>query len=78
MNRLAFSVIVLILSECILRKVGRMKSVKESWSNLEELYTETSLPSKMLVERFFSFKPDQSRGINKNVDEFTKLVKILN
>ncbi|XP_057770222.1 putative late blight resistance protein homolog R1B-16 [Salvia miltiorrhiza] len=76
LNRLALSAIVLNLSECVLRKVGRMTSAKELWSKLEELYTGTSLPSKIfLIERFFRFKLDLNKKIDENVDEFTKLVQ---
>ncbi|KAK4385413.1 Retrovirus-related Pol polyprotein from transposon TNT 1-94 [Sesamum angolense] len=46
------------------------------WDKLEELYTETSLPSKLfLLEKFFRYKLDMSKNIDENIDEFTKLIQ---
>ncbi|KAL2243405.1 UNVERIFIED_CONTAM: Retrovirus-related Pol polyprotein from transposon TNT 1-94 [Sesamum indicum] len=43
---------------------------------LEELYTETSLPSKLfLLENFFKYKLDLSKNIDENLDDFTKLIQ---
>ncbi|KAL0431231.1 UNVERIFIED_CONTAM: hypothetical protein Sradi_0749100 [Sesamum radiatum] len=57
-------------------KVGNQSSARELWDRLEELYTESSLPSKLfLLEKFFRYKLDLSKNIDENVDEFTKLVQ---
>ncbi|KAL0366231.1 UNVERIFIED_CONTAM: hypothetical protein Sradi_3513200 [Sesamum radiatum] len=59
-----------------LRKVGTQNSAKELWEKLEELYTETSLPTKLfLLEKFFKYKLDLSKNIDENIDEFTKLIQ---
>ncbi|CAH9139773.1 unnamed protein product [Cuscuta epithymum] len=75
MNESACSIIYLNLSDCVLRKVGILESAKSLWDKLEELYTETSLPSRMfLLEKFFKFRLDMSKDIEENLDVFTKLI----
>ncbi|KAL0342024.1 UNVERIFIED_CONTAM: Retrovirus-related Pol polyprotein from transposon TNT 1-94 [Sesamum calycinum] len=72
----AYSSIILNLSDSVIRKVGKQNSAKELWDRLEELFTETSLPSKLfLLEKFFRYKLDMSKNIDENIDEFTKLVQ---
>ncbi|KAL0322887.1 UNVERIFIED_CONTAM: hypothetical protein Sangu_1908000 [Sesamum angustifolium] len=72
----AYSSIILNLSDSVIRKVGKQESAKELWNKLEELYTETSLPSKLfLLENFFRYKLDLSKNIDENIDDFTKLIQ---
>ncbi|KAL2237841.1 UNVERIFIED_CONTAM: hypothetical protein Sindi_0975800, partial [Sesamum indicum] len=72
----AYSSIILNLSDSILRKVGKQNSARDLWKELEELYTETSLPSKLfLLEKFFRYKLDLFKDIGENLDDFTKLVQ---
>ncbi|KAL0324451.1 UNVERIFIED_CONTAM: Retrovirus-related Pol polyprotein from transposon TNT 1-94 [Sesamum calycinum] len=72
----AYSSIILNLSDSVIRKVGKQNTAKELWDKLEELFTETSLPSKLfLLENFFRYKLDMSKIIEENIDEFTKLVQ---
>ncbi|KAL0340055.1 UNVERIFIED_CONTAM: hypothetical protein Sradi_4522300 [Sesamum radiatum] len=72
----AYSSIILNLSYSVIRKVGKQESAKELWKKLEELYTETSLPSKLfLLEKFFRYKLDLSKNIDENIDDFTKLIQ---
>ncbi|KAL0451865.1 UNVERIFIED_CONTAM: hypothetical protein Slati_1164600 [Sesamum latifolium] len=48
----------------------------ENCGKLEELYTESSLPSKLfLLEKFFRYKLDVSKTIDDNIDDFTKLIQ---
>ncbi|KAL0435368.1 UNVERIFIED_CONTAM: hypothetical protein Sradi_0244700 [Sesamum radiatum] len=75
-DEFAYSSIILNLSDSVIRKVGNQSSARELWDRLEELYTESSLPSKLfLLEKFFRYKLDLSKNIDENVDEFTKLVQ---
>ncbi|KAK4407943.1 Retrovirus-related Pol polyprotein from transposon TNT 1-94 [Sesamum angolense] len=72
----AYSSIILNLSDSVIRKVGKQDSAKDLWNKLEELYTETSLPSKLfLLEKFFRYKLDLSKNIDENIDDFTKLIQ---
>ena len=46
------------------------------WDKLEELYTETSLPSKLfLLKKNFRYKLDLSKNVDENLDDFTKLIQ---
>ncbi|KAL0391481.1 UNVERIFIED_CONTAM: Retrovirus-related Pol polyprotein from transposon TNT 1-94 [Sesamum latifolium] len=75
-DEIAYSSIILNLSDTVIRKVGTQNSAKELWKKLEELYTETSLPTKLfLLEKFFKYKLDVSKNIDKNINEFTKLIQ---
>ncbi|KAK4410235.1 Retrovirus-related Pol polyprotein from transposon TNT 1-94 [Sesamum angolense] len=72
----AYSSIILNLSDSVIRKVGKQNTAKELWDRLEELFTETSLPSKLiLLEKNFRYKLDMSKNIEENIDEFTKQVQ---
>ena len=75
MNENACSIIYLNLSDSVIRKVDIIECAKTLWDKLTDLYTETSLPSKMfLLEKFFKFRLDMSRDIEENLDAFTKLI----
>ncbi|VFQ70890.1 unnamed protein product [Cuscuta campestris] len=57
------------------RKVGILECAKDLWNKLNELYTETSLLTKIfLLEKFFKFRLDMSKDIEENLDVFTKLI----
>ncbi|KAL2241037.1 UNVERIFIED_CONTAM: Retrovirus-related Pol polyprotein from transposon TNT 1-94 [Sesamum indicum] len=75
-DEFVYSSIILNLSDTVLRKVGKQNSSKDLWNKLKELYTETSLPSKLfLLEKFFKYKLDLSKNIDENLDDFTKLIQ---
>ncbi|KAL0367724.1 UNVERIFIED_CONTAM: hypothetical protein Sradi_3662500 [Sesamum radiatum] len=75
-DEVAHSSIILNLSDTVIRKVGNQNSARELREKLEELYTETSLPTKLfLLEKFFKYKLDLSKNIDDNIDEFTKLIQ---
>ncbi|CAH9069282.1 unnamed protein product [Cuscuta europaea] len=74
MNENACSVIYLNLSDSVIRKVGILESAKILWNKLDELYTETSLPSRMfLLEKFFQFRLDMSKDIEENLDDYSPI-----
>ncbi|KAK6160000.1 hypothetical protein DH2020_003381 [Rehmannia glutinosa] len=76
LDEFAYSSIILNLSDAVLRKVGKLTSAKALWEKLQELYTETSLPSKLfLLEKFFRFKLDLTKDMDENLDVFTKLIQ---
>ncbi|KAL0458873.1 UNVERIFIED_CONTAM: Retrovirus-related Pol polyprotein from transposon TNT 1-94 [Sesamum latifolium] len=75
-DEFAYSSIIMNLSDTVIRKVGNLTTAKELWDKLEELYTESSLPSKLfLLEKFFRYKLDVSKTIDDNIDDFTKLIQ---
>ena len=73
-DEIAFSTIILHLSDNILRKVDEVKSTAELWKKLEQLYLVKSLPNKIfLLEQFFGFKMDTTKDLDANIDDFNKL-----
>ncbi|KAH6780538.1 ERV-F provirus ancestral Env polyprotein [Perilla frutescens var. hirtella] len=76
MNEYALSSIMLNLSDSVLRKVCTIKSAKELWDKLDELYNLTSLSSRMfLLEKIFNYKLDLNNDMDANLDIFNKLVQ---
>jgi len=71
----AMNVIIVHVGDVVLRKIDHCKSVAEMWEPLNKLYMETSLPNRIYVElKFYSFKMNDTMSINKNVNEFLKIV----
>ena len=67
--------IILHLSDQILKKVVKEKSAAEMWMKLEQLYMTKALPNRIyLKQRFYGFKMDETKTIDENIDDFTKLV----
>ncbi|KAK6160801.1 hypothetical protein DH2020_004182 [Rehmannia glutinosa] len=76
LDEFAYSPIILNLYDSMLRKIGKLSSAKDLWNKLEELFTETSLPSKLfLLENFSRFKLDLTKDMDENLDVFTKLIQ---
>lgn len=76
LDELAYTSIILHLSDAVLRKVGKLKTTKELWEKLQSLYLLKSTPNKLyLLERFFSFKMDPSKDLDDNLNIFNKLVQ---
>lgn len=66
------------LSDMVLRKVIKSKTALEMWTALESTYQIKSLPNRFyLKQRFYSFKMDEDKNLDKNLDVFTKLVSDL-
>ena len=71
----ARNAIILSLSDQILKKVVKEKSTAEMWMKLEQLYMTKALPNRIyLKQRFYGFKIDETKTIDENINEFTKLV----
>jgi len=70
--------IILSLSDQILRKVVKEPTTAGMWLKLESLYMTKTLPTRIyLKQKFYSFKMNDQKSIDENVDEFTKLVSDL-
>lgn len=68
---IAYSTIILHLSDNVLRRVSKILKVKELWSKLEELYMPKTLTNIIfLKERFFCFKMEPSKSLEENLDDF--------
>lgn len=74
MAEIAFSTMILYLSDNVLRQVEEVTSAVDLWKRLEDLYLAKSLPNKIfLKERLFSFRMDPSKSIEANLDEFKRI-----
>jgi len=76
MDEVAYTSIILHLSNSILRKVGKLETTKELWEKLKKLYVKKSTSNKFyLLENFFSFKIDPYMNLDGNFNVFNKLVQ---
>ena len=63
-DELAYTSIILHLSDQVSRKVGKHDTAKALWDELKKLYLPKSLPNKLfLLEKFFSFRIDPTRDL---------------
>ena len=73
-DEIAYSTIILHLSDSILRKVDESKTTAELWKKLEKLYLVKTLPNKIfLLEQFFGFKMDTTKDLETNLNDFNRL-----
>lgn len=71
---LAYSTIMLHLSDNVLRRVSEIENVAQLWSKLESMYMSKSLTNKInLKEKLFNYKMDLSKGLEENLDEFNTI-----
>ncbi|CAM8968213.1 unnamed protein product [Rhodiola kirilowii] len=75
----AFNLIILSLSDSIIRKVSDCKTPTELWKKLEELFANQMAPNlAYLRATLYAFKMDASKSIDENLDEFLKIIILLN
>ena len=78
MLKKARNTIIMSLSDQILRKVIKEKTAAEMWLKLEQLFMSKALPTRIyLKQRFHSFKMDETKSIEENLDDFMKFVSDL-
>ncbi|WVZ25126.1 hypothetical protein V8G54_003670 [Vigna mungo] len=71
----ARSAIILCLGDKVLREVTKEKTAAEIWAKLESLYMTRSLAHRLcLKQQLFSFKMSESRMIEEQIAEFSKIV----
>lgn len=69
-----YSLLILYLSDNLLRQVDEENIVVKISLKLESLYMTKSLTNKTyLKEQLFSFKMDPNKSLNDNLDEFKKI-----
>ncbi|GAB2295643.1 hypothetical protein Dimus_038371 [Dionaea muscipula] len=74
----AYNLIILNLSDSVLRKVDDCNTAIELWDKLESLYAKQSAPNLAYLKgTLFSWKMDMSKSLEDNIDEFIKLTLIL-
>ena len=63
----------------MLRKIKHCETAAAMWSTLDSLYMESSLPNRIYLQlKFYTFKMNDVKSINENVDNFLKVVADLN
>ncbi|CAA7059579.1 unnamed protein product [Microthlaspi erraticum] len=63
------------LSDVILRKVMDSPTSRDMWLALEEEYQAKSLPNRIyLKQQFASFRMDENKNLEDNLDTFLKLI----
>lgn len=77
-NRRVRSLLTMSLGDKILRKVMKEKTALDMWKALERSYQTKSLPNRIYMkQRFYSFKMEESKSLDENMDVFLKLVSDL-
>ena len=71
----AMNIIFLNVGDHVLRKIERCTTASETWATLEKLYMPKSLPNRVHAQlRLYSFKMQDSKTIDDNIDEFLKII----
>ena len=71
----AKDMIILNISNQVLRKIKHCTTVASMWYLLERLYMSRSFPNRIFVQsQFYTFKRDGSKTIEVNVYDFLKIV----
>ncbi|KAL5559095.1 hypothetical protein UlMin_035306 [Ulmus minor] len=75
MMELTYSTIILNLADNVLRKVDKEDTAAKVWLKLESLYmTKSVLGIAFIKEQLFSFKMDQGKSLDDNLEVFERLV----
>ena len=71
----AQSTLILSLKDRALREISRESSGVAIWRKLESLYMTKSLANRLyLKQRLYSFKMQEERSIEDQMDEFNKII----
>ncbi|CAM8902984.1 unnamed protein product [Rhodiola kirilowii] len=74
----AFNLMILSLSDSIIRKVSSCTTAIAVWDKLTELYANQMAPNlAYLKAALFAFKMDSAKSIDENLDEFLKMTIML-
>lgn len=75
----AKDLIVVNVGNQVLRKISHCEMADAMCEALNTLYTKASLPNRIYLQhKFYTFKMNDSKSIDANVDDFLKLVADLN
>lgn len=74
LQQLAFSLLILSLSDNVLRQVSKASSAAQVWLKLESLYMAKSLSNKIhLKDQLFTFKINPAKSLEENIDVFNEI-----
>jgi len=72
-------VIFLNVADKVLRKIELCKTAAEAWETLDRLFMIRSLPHRVYTQlSFYTFKMQENKKIDENIDDFLKIVADLN
>ncbi|CAM8959845.1 unnamed protein product [Rhodiola kirilowii] len=72
---LAYSTLILHLSDKVLREVSKETTAAGVWLKLEQLYMTKTLTNRIYLKRkLFGFKMDSSKSIEEHLDDFSKII----
>jgi len=75
MQEVAYNLLILNLSENILRQVNDDDTATKIWLKLESLYMTKSLSNKIyLKEQLFGFKMNPIKSLEENLDDFKVII----
>ena len=74
----AYNLLILNLSDAVLRKVDGLESAIEVWDKLKSIYSDQSAPNLAFLKgAIFNYKMDATKSIDENLDEFLKMNQLL-
>lgn len=69
------NLIFMSVGDQVLRKIDKCTTAAQAWSLLDRLYMTQSLPNRVHAQlRVYSFKMQESRSIDQNMDDFLKMI----
>jgi len=72
-------VIFLNVANKVLRKIELCQTAQEAWETLDRLFMIRSLPHRVYTQlSFYTFKMQENKKIDENIDDFLKIVADLN
>ena len=75
----AMNLIFMSVGDHVLRKLDKCTSAAEVWELLDRLYMAKILPNRVHAQlKVYSFRMQDSRTVDENVDDFLKLIADLN
>ncbi|TYK27723.1 Retrovirus-related Pol polyprotein from transposon TNT 1-94 [Cucumis melo var. makuwa] len=79
LEEVAYSTLIMNITDNVLRQVIEETTGFATWEILKSLYEKKDLSNKMFIrEKLFSFKMNQNKNLDENLDEFKKLTNALN
>lgn len=74
----AKNLIFLNVGDHVMRKIDRSETAAKTWLKLEKLYMAQALPNRVHSQlKFYTFKMQDTRTIDENIDDFLKVVSDL-
>ena len=71
----AMNLLILHLGDHVLRKLDDCVTAASIWTALERLYNQKTLPNRIHMQhKFYTFRMEDSKSVDQNIDDFLKLV----